>query len=203
MLTDEGPLLAEDAPTWAAAQSLLDLAELTAQWLEGRIKSQPGYYGPVDVDEVDAPGITAALVACNRAGFLTNDSQAGFEGHGQDGARWTQLAAVTGFMYDEPADRLVERITADGRFLIHRDTNGAVGVAVTCRDGEQYTWYGRELDTDTIAEEMYGDCSDAAIIDVCCTDQVTVWDPVPGRNELWQFLAETHNAILNRDGDKR
>lgn len=192
----DGPLLPEDRPLWEAARSLPDLAALTGRWLAGEIQSQPGYFGPVDVDEAEAPGLTAALIACNRAGFLTNDSQAGFDGPGADGAHWTQLAAVTGFMYEEPAERLAELVVADGRFRIQRDTDtDQPGLAVTCRAGEETTWYGREIDGDTIADELYGGCHDDAIADVFWSAQVTVWDPVAGRNELWLFLTAAVSTL--------
>jgi hypothetical protein len=96
-----GTLTPDDRPRWAAARTLADLGELTAQWLEGRIDSQPGYYGRVDVDEDKVPGLTETLILLNRAGFLTNGSQAGFDGKGFDNARWQQLAAVTGFASKE------------------------------------------------------------------------------------------------------
>ncbi|MBL7261367.1 DUF6919 domain-containing protein [Paractinoplanes lichenicola] len=66
---DDG-LLPEDRPLWRAAESLDEVAALTARWLSGGIRSQPGYGGTVDVDEDDAQGLTAALIACNRAGFF-------------------------------------------------------------------------------------------------------------------------------------
>ncbi len=57
-----------DHARWQRAETLQDLADLTASWLSGDIASQPGYYGRVDVDEDDAPGLTAALVASTESG---------------------------------------------------------------------------------------------------------------------------------------
>jgi hypothetical protein len=37
-----GPLTREDRPRWQAARTRAYLCDLTAQWLEGRIASQPG-----------------------------------------------------------------------------------------------------------------------------------------------------------------
>ncbi len=88
---DGRPLTRRDRSLWAAARSLADLGELTALWLDGSIASQPGYYGPCDVDEDDAPGLTDTLILLNRAGYVTFGSQAGY-----DGAPWQQLAAVEG-----------------------------------------------------------------------------------------------------------
>jgi Domain of unknown function (DUF6919) len=70
------PLSRSERRVWADARTLDDAGELTAQWLDGTIRSQPGYYGPCDVDEDYCPGLTATLVACNRNGFVTMNSQA-------------------------------------------------------------------------------------------------------------------------------
>jgi hypothetical protein len=47
---------------WAATRTM---SELTAQRLEGRVASQPGYYGTVDVDENNAPGLTSTPATSN------------------------------------------------------------------------------------------------------------------------------------------
>jgi hypothetical protein len=194
---EQGPLLPEDRPRWEAADTLEDLAELTIAWLTGEMKSQPFYFGPVDVDEAKAPGLTAALVACNRAGLLTNDSQAGFDGAGADGARWTQLAAVTGFMHEDRAVRLAELAAADGRFNVRYDGLPRLlpRIPVTCRNGEGHTWYGGGPNAE-LADELYGECNPGAVDDVTWSSQVTVWDPVPGRNGLWEFLAGAAGTII-------
>jgi hypothetical protein len=197
-LTDlSEPLTREDAPKWAAAQSLPELAELTAQWLEGRIDSQPGYYGPVDVDEADAPGLTAALIACNRAGYLTNGSQAGCLDEVTETGRWTQLAAVTGFAPYRQAQRLAGLVVADGRFRIEHGPMeaGGNGVTVTWRDGHPYTRFGGRLSRRTMRDELYGGCSRQALKDVAWSQQVTIYDPVAGRNDLWEWLHTTVGQV--------
>ena len=99
-------------------------------------------------------------------------------------------------MYEEPAERLAELVAADGRFRIQRDTDtDQPGLAVTCRSREETTWYGREIDGDTIADELYSGCHDDAIDDVIWSAQITVWDPVAGRNELWPFLTATVRTL--------
>jgi hypothetical protein len=196
---EEGSLLEEDRPQWEAARTLPELAALTVRWLTGEIRSQPGYYGPVDVDEPDAPGLTAALIACNRAGFLTNDSQAGYDGSGYDDALWTQLAAVTGFLHPSPAAQLAALVAADGRFRIQH-TGEPEHIPVTCRDGVAGTWYGGETPAYVIAD-LYEGCGPDAINDVIASATVTVWDPIAGRNDLWEFLstAAVHLAPGGRE----
>ena len=56
-----------DAALWMEARTLADLGELMAQWLEGRIRYQPGYGGPPDPETTD---LIADLAALNRAGSL-------------------------------------------------------------------------------------------------------------------------------------
>lgn len=192
-----GPLHAADRPRWAAAEDLPDVAELTAQWLEGTIRSQPGYYGQVDVDEQDAPGLTAALITCNRAGFPTRDSQAGCAGQTTSYGHWVQLAAVTGFADCDVADRVHAAVKADGRFRMipdfDLDDDLNDGVVITWCDGRPYTRYARLCDEGTIRNEFYDGVSDAAVRDILWSLEVTVYDPVPGRNDLWAFLGQTLN----------
>jgi hypothetical protein len=52
--------------------------------MEGRVGALPSYRVPCDVDEADAPGMTAAMVAANRAGIVTTSSQCGWDGPGAD-----------------------------------------------------------------------------------------------------------------------
>jgi hypothetical protein len=51
-----------DRGRWADAASLADLARLTEAWLTGEVASQPGYHGPVDVDEGTTGGLVAHVV---------------------------------------------------------------------------------------------------------------------------------------------
>lgn len=186
---DGDPLKRADRPRWAAARTLQDLADLTVEWLTGRIESQPGYYGPVDVDE--APYLLDALIACNRAGFLTNDSQQGFDGVGYDRADWQQYAAVTGFA-DHGTARALESALRGTRFVVltctSRDSQRSMpGVFVTTREGQGFTRYGHPRPGSDI-EFGFDGCSHAAVTEVVDAVQVTVYDPEPGSNDLWPVL---------------
>jgi hypothetical protein len=189
---DGSPLTRQSRQLWAAARTLQDLGDLTAAWLDGSIESQPSYYGPVDVDEADAPGLTDTLVNLNRAGYVTGSSQAGFDGIGADGAHWRQLAAVEGFAGPDMYARLCD-VVVGTRFRVvawpckfgwHR----GAGVPVTFREGRHYTTFGMQLDASDIGE-LYDGCSAEAIAAVCEATQVTVYDPEPGSNDLWPTLA--------------
>jgi uncharacterized protein DUF6919 len=203
-LGDGHPLTRRDRPLWAAAAGLDDLGQLTAAWLDGSIASQPGYYGPCDVDEDDAPGLTDTLILLNQAGFVTHGSQAGYDGPGYDGAHWQQMAAVEGLAAPHTYDWLCDALTGT-RFGVlawpckarpwHR---AGAGVPVTFREGQAYTTFGSQVGEVTIAGELYDGCGTAAIAAACAATQVTVYDPEPGRNDLWPALAAAAARQLRR-----
>ena len=175
--TFAGPLTPQDRPAWARARTLEDLGELTAQWLEGRIQSQPGYYGPCDVDEELAPGLTDTLIALNRAGFLTNNSQAG-------SAEYGQQAAVIGFASPAVAERLARGL--DG--TEYRYTTLSARRPFQRADGDpaaQFNWHasGRGI------SGMYFGLHRQALDALRDAKQLTIYDPQIGRNTLWAALS--------------
>ncbi len=201
-LTDRGPILHADRPHWAATRNLEDLCARTVDWLEGRIQSQPGYYGPVDVDEDTAPGLTAALTACNRAGFLTADSQAGTIAPGYDRAGWVLHAAVTGYTSPAVWARIEAAVAGSRRFGAFAYPAHAgrgrrrQGVPVTFRQGRPVATYGRPLTASEVAF-LYEGCGSAAVAEVVGALQVTVWDTEPGVNDLWGFLSSVLTSEEN------
>lgn len=190
-----------DAKLWAEARTLEDLGRLTAMWLRGEIRSQPGYYGEVDVDEDDAPGLTDALVACNLAGFVTRNSQAGHDGPGSGGQAehwWTQLAAVDGYADDDTLAWLIAEVMRPGRYEVRawkasgwrlpgwgRDEDHVV---VTRCEGQAMTGFGRHSRSDV--EFEFDGVGDESVAEALAAWQVTVFDPEPGRNDLWDVLRE-------------
>jgi hypothetical protein len=179
-----------DRARWRQAARLEDLGELTAAWLGGHIASQPGYYGSVDVDEDDAPGLTAALIALNRVGFVTRSSQAG-----ADDEVWRQNAAVEGYASEETVELLRRRLHGSGYEIIARPCRAhfapfapaGEGIPVTSYQGEPYTWFGRALNASEIAFDLDG-AGRSAIKDAQRALQVTIWDPTAGPNTLWEAL---------------
>lgn len=164
---------------WAAARTLRDYAALTAQWLEGRIATQPGYIGGVDVDEDMAPGLTETLVLLNRFEIVTTESQAGAVSTGPDNVRWAQVAAVLGLATRETAEWLSQQL-AGTRFqtvispVRHASDGEFYGTPVTFRNDDEYTWFGP--------------VSDLMAIPVDAEVAVAIYDPAPGPNELWTAL---------------
>lgn len=165
----------EEAAIWAAARSLDDLCALTERWLRGDLAIHPGYDGSVDVDEDDAPGLTDACIALNRAGLLTRNSQSGFDGTGSDGAHWTQLAAVDG-VTSPPAVAALRR-ALPRRYKIH--TNRWINV--TLREGQFNTRFGGT----SIDPDEFDMCSEEAITDAMNGVPFIVYDPIAGPNTLW------------------
>lgn len=195
LFADRSPLLPADKPAWAAAQTLGDLGGLTARWLRGEIRSTPGYYGEVDVDEDDAPGLTDTLVALNHAGFVTENSQAGCD----DTARYENApwgAWVTGFA-DDPTYRWLRSTLAGSRFRMYAypprkgrpvldvPAGGLISRRMTVRD----------------LTGIYGDAlSDAALAEMVDAWQVVIYDPRTGSNDLWPVLraaAETRTGVTS------
>ena len=188
-LRDRGTVRRADRRLWASATSLAEVGEVMGLWLTGAIASRPGYYGVVDVDEDDAPGLTRALTALCWAGAVTDGSQAGHDGPDSDGVTWTQLAWVDAFMTPDLADRL--RRAAEGTsYRVVSHTRGGEMLTVTWVDGEPVTgagWRSPRGPSMTyyraaVGTRAWGDLRRAA--------QISIVDTVPGRNTLWAWLTD-------------
>lgn len=160
------------------------LAELTVWWLEGHLSRTPYYASPVDTDEPAAPGLTAALVAANHAGFLTFNSQAGTEGDG--------LAMVTGFA----ALPVCEAYAA-----------ALVPAGFPVEWGPITTWFGRRshpfdyrTPTRRSIANAYACVAPAAINDIAAGCWLAVWDAEPGENRLWSALHHASGLVHVRPG---
>lgn len=179
-------------------QSLAGLREITLDWLAGRAPRTPWCLGPCDVDQ--APGLHGALVALNRAGVFTDDSQEGHDGPGFDGARWTQVACVQGMCAPRVAAVLVEAAEAAG-------FAGAVmgpdfELAVTWREGEECTWARGATASERAEElvpELYGPPA-SLVIEIAGAAQLVLWDPEPGRNTLWAWLGDVAVPLAREAG---
>lgn len=174
-----------DRRTWAGARALTDLGELTAQWLEGRIGSQPGYVPNCGPDD-ETRELIPALAAANRAGYLTTDSQPGSDGPGHDGRRWQQRAAVQGFATPTTLARLRHAAARHG--LLIADSP----VPATTRDGRVVTAFGgrmhdrdlRNIWSGVVSRDAYQAVKNATQVAVVCPD----WGP-GGTRKLLAVLA--------------
>jgi hypothetical protein len=183
-----------DRRLWAAAQSLSDLGDLMARWLEGDLIVWPGYtpgYGP-DEETTD---LIPVLAAANRAGFVTDQSQPGCDEIGFDGARWVQRAAVTGLVADEVLLSRIRWACEDAGLLVvmctpPRHRSWSCEIPATFRDGETVTSFGRELSLRELKFTWRG-ISRPAMAEVVDAWQVTIVDLVDCRNDwLWPVLAK-------------
>ncbi|MEU1778130.1 hypothetical protein ABZ545_01430 [Streptomyces abikoensis] len=179
-----------DRRRWESARTLTDLGELMALWLEGELGSRPGYAARFGPDEETA-ALVPVLAACCRAGFMTEQSQPGESDTAFDGRPWVQRAAVSGFLSDS---RLLERVrrSAEGAGLqvIAGTAQGRdKAVVVTRWDGRDHTAFGETMRPRDLRYVFQG-CSRQAVDALVAAWQVTVIDPVWGRDSLlWPVLA--------------
>ena len=180
-----------DRRRWAAAQSLPELCDLMARWLEGELSMWPGYGDGADEETADLIPVLARL---NRAGFLTDQSQPGCDGPGFDGLRWQQRAAVSGFIADEQVlaqvrqagERAGLTVLIAHPWLLPQGR----GITGTLRGGEPYTEFGAYLPVRTLRHIWRG-VSRPALAEICDAWQVTLVDPEWGSSDrLWTALDE-------------
>ncbi|MEV0580896.1 hypothetical protein [Streptomyces sp. NPDC050392] len=184
-----------DKRRWRSAENLQDLGSLVASWLIGDITSQPGYqpnYGP---DEETQP-LLPVLVAVNRLGFVTDQSQPGSAGYGYDHHWWEQRAAVSGLV-DDPKlrDRLVAAAEVAGLTVVQHDMTPrrhAEGIPVTRCLGSVRTAFGRFMTVRDLRTVWQPEMIGRRTFDkVAAAWQITLIDPEWGREDvLWAALAE-------------
>ncbi|MGW6531438.1 DUF6919 domain-containing protein [Streptomyces venezuelae] len=182
-----------DRRLWAAAQSLPELGELMARWLEGELSMWPGYD---DGAAEETAALIPVLARVNRAGFLTDTSQPGFDGPGFDGARWEQRAALSGLVSDyELLSALGHAAETLRLTLLVRDVEShglLAGVTATRVDGAPYTTFGARLSRRQL-RHLWRGVSRPALNEICDAWQVTLVDPEWGSGDrLWTAL---HEAI--------
>lgn len=178
-----------DRRLWRQAETLAGLGQLMARWLEGDLAVWPGYG---DGAAEETAGLVPVLARANRAGFLTDQSQPGFDGEGFDGLRWQQRAAASGLVADE---LLLSRIRRAGELagvtvlIAHPwllpEGRGATG---TLRGGQPYTVFGEYMPP-RILRQVWSGVSRQAMAEVADAWQVTVIDPEYGPSvRVWAAL---------------
>ncbi|REF00331.1 DUF6919 domain-containing protein [Thermomonospora umbrina] len=185
---------------WASAQSLTDLAELTARWLAGELEQTPGYLGPPNLETAE---IAPTLIRINRAGFLTTASQPGADEVNARG-HWRQRAAVEIVASPgEHADLLLTEARRAGLQVVvfegapRRVTQ--TEVPVTTRDGGGVTSFGVGLSRRDVATYLVDGCSKAATRDVVTGWQITIIDPEWGPTDtLWRVLDKVADQVTGQ-----
>jgi hypothetical protein len=179
---------------WAEAETVADLGELGALWLEGEIPSQPGYAEMRGPDEETGP-LVPVLARLNRARFFTCGSQPGITPDSRcENDHW-QSAAVDGFVDDLTVlSRINSACTAGGlHCIVHsratrwrNDYRSAV--PVTRFGGQDCTWFGARLSRRYL-RFLYGETGALDVLREAW--QVTVIDLEWGRGDrLWPALDE-------------
>jgi hypothetical protein len=181
-----------DRRRWRSARTVADLGALMALWLEGELRSWPGYmpgYGP---DE-ETTHLIPSLAALNRSGFLTIASQPGEAGTGYNGLWWEQRAAVEGFVSDRTLyKRLLDAANAAGLTVAVDDIHAGTydpGIIVTTVDGEPFTEFGARLsyrDMRTIWPVIH----EQAFASLATTVRMAIVAPEPGiyGERMWPVL---------------
>lgn len=160
---------------WQQADSVPQLRELTAQFIEGTLRARPSY-GAATV-ATETADLTEVLAAINRGGLLTDSSQPGENAEG-----WVQRAWVSGYADEAVVDALLGSCLATD-LLVLALAPGALEGARVCisRDAaRESTWAGAFDDP----MEMYANGSVELVgqlADLWCVDVI---DPVWGRNDL-------------------
>jgi Domain of unknown function (DUF6919) len=188
--------------TWKKARTLDDLGRLSARWLEGEFDECPSYGGPPDPETT---GLIPTLAAVNRAGFLTDQSQPGRgERTSWDGLPYWQRAAVQGYVANGALARWLCSIAENAGELPGFDV-GTLWVSMQRATRRRWDWksawpvtlgadgvhtsFGYVMPRRHLRWQFGSWCSKPAIDAVCGAWQVTIVDPVWGRNDvLWPAL---------------
>lgn len=186
---------------WASARTLPDLGEITALWLEGAISSRPGYTPRCGPDPETA-SLTEVLAACNRAGYVTESSQPGYDGPGYDGAHWEQRAAISGFVSRDNLKLLDTLRYVALRHQCHiivqpGDAHFEDGMEATLREGEATTVFGTPISEDEV-RLMWSGCHRDAVQQAVDAWQVTLLDLEFGDIDLL-WLGLTEELITEED----
>lgn len=116
----DGIMPEPEATVWASARDHVQLGYLGAEWLEGHLRCQPGYnMGQPCRPDPETEELIPTLVALNRAGFVTDNSQPGIDGDScSHGDVWRQRAFVDGWCTEATARALLALFAEDDKVLV-------------------------------------------------------------------------------------
>ncbi|MEU7240309.1 DUF6919 domain-containing protein [Streptomyces sparsogenes] len=178
---------------WKKAESVAELGNLMADWLEGRLGGWTPGYLDTRPDEETNHLIPVLAPAC-RAGFVTTNSQPGHPPErGYDGRMWRQRAWVEGWIADaallgrirSSAKRQGIQVIAHGAGAKSRDYT-----VITEADGECCTSAGDYLGHRKMIADEWPGVGRRAVQELRRSTHLTLIDPVWGRDDrLWSALA--------------
>ncbi len=179
-----------DERLWLQAESMADLCELVARWLEGDVDCHPCYPTPAD-DETTS--LVPALAAINRAGFMTENSQP---------AAGADMRAWVGGLCTEDVVEHLDRLALVSELIILMyppdSPLGGVQIPVTSDNGEAFTWVGGAIDAANITWSYGEKCGPGAVAELLTAWSVEVLDPKWGRDDLlWPAVID---ALTATDG---
>lgn len=176
---------------WKNARTVTDLGQLMADWLEGRIRTWPGY-GDTRPDD-ETRHLILPLASANRAGYVTTNSQPGLApSRGYDGRTWRQRAAVDGWIADpQLLDRIRTQATRAGIVVITNQPGDRShpGMPATEADTEVTTGFGWSPGHRRLISSTFPGVGSQAIRELRKATHTTLIDPVWGReHRLWSAL---------------
>ncbi|MEU9415188.1 hypothetical protein [Streptomyces sp. NPDC048272] len=176
---------------WRDARTIADIGQVMARWLTGEVRGWSGHDDGVDSE---TRHLLPTLVALNRAGIVTTNSQPGEVGAGYDGAHWRQRAFLAAIIDDRNPllDRVIRTASSAGMTVIRGNKYPGLTV-LTDRNGEPQMALAGSLPRNHLARE-WSCLSGAGLRELRKQGAVLhIIDPVWGRDDrLWPALA---NAI--------
>ncbi|MFD1860787.1 hypothetical protein EHW97_11970 [Aeromicrobium camelliae] len=164
---------------WNVARSLDDLAAATIDFLEGRLQETPLHGGLPNPESLP---LIPTLVAMNRAGFVTTDSQPGSI---NEPTRRVQRAYVEGICHEATAARIERGLLTEDLVMVSFAPGSDVdsSIVVTVSHGSPCTFLGR-WSVEELDHFRNGLASLDADLDAAWAIQI--FDPQWARNDrLW------------------
>lgn len=176
---------------WRDARTIADIGQVMARWLAGEVRGWSGHGDGVDSE---TGPLLPTLVALNRAGVVTTNSQPGEVGAGYDGAHWRQKAFLAAVVDDRNPllGRLIRSAETAGMTVLRGNRYPGLTV-LTDRDGEPQMALAGSVPRNHLAREW--SCLDRQGLKELRDHGAVlhIVDPVWGRDDrLWPALA---NAI--------
>ncbi|NJQ04271.1 DUF6919 domain-containing protein [Streptomyces lonarensis] len=167
-----------DRRTWRGATPET-VGPLMARWLEGDLRSRPGYEPRCGPDPESGPLVPTLARMC-RAGLVTVTSQPG-----EDAPGWTQRSGVEAVAVDKAAaGRLAKAARREGLLV---DPRG--GEVVSLQDGKPFTRFGaprglasREIEWHGLAPATVARMADLPILTIIAPE----WGPDGDR--MWGVI---------------